>query len=316
MEGFRMSLNRRTFIRNVAGASVLVGSGLWSPESFGQSGFKLTVLHTNDVHSRIDPFPMNDPKHPGMGGFARRAEVIRRIRATEKNVLLLDAGDVFQGTPYFNLFNGEPEIRLMREMGYDACAIGNHDFDGGMENLAVRISEAGFPFLCANYDLSDSPLHSSAQPYKIFHQGGLKIGVFGLGIQPKGLIDTAVSNRIIYSDPIVAAKKFSTILRDEEHCDLVICLSHLGYNYKEKKVSDTVIAKEVSGIDLIIGGHTHTFLDEPVKIQNPIGKNVLVAQSGWAGIRLGRIDFFFDEKRRKSGTFTLSENISKKTIAG
>lgn len=311
-----MSLNRRTFIRNVAGASVLVGSGLWSPESFGQSGFKLTVLHTNDVHSRIDPFPMNDPKFPGMGGFARRAEVIRRIRATEKNVLLLDAGDVFQGTPYFNLFNGEPEIRLMREMGYDACAIGNHDFDGGMDNLAVRISEAGFPFLCANYNMSDSPLHQSAQPYKIFYKGGLKIGVFGLGIEPKGLIDTAVSNRIIYSDPIVAAKKFSAILREEEHCDLVICLSHLGYTYKEKKVSDTVIASEVSGIDLIIGGHTHTFLDEPVKIQNPIGKNVLVAQAGWAGIRLGRIDFFFDEKRRKSGTFTLSENISKKTIAG
>ena len=311
-----MSLNRRTFIRNVAGASVLVGSGLWSPESLGASAFKLTVLHTNDVHSRIDPFPMNDPKFPGMGGFARRAEVIRRIRATEKNVLLLDAGDIFQGTPYFNLFQGEPEIRLMREMGYDASAIGNHDFDGGMDNLAVRIREAGFPFLCANYNLSDSPLFASALPYQIFKKGGLKIGVFGLGIEPKGLIDTAVSKRIIYSDPTVEAKKISTILREEEHCDLVICLSHLGYNYKEKKVSDTVIAREVSGIDLIIGGHTHTFLDEPVKIQNPIGKNVLVAQVGWAGIRLGRIDFFFDEKRRKSATFTLRENISRKTIAG
>ena len=311
-----MSLNRRTFIRNVAGASVLVGSGLWSPESWGASAFKLTVLHTNDVHSRIDPFPMNDPKFPGMGGFARRAEVIHRIRATEKNVLLLDAGDIFQGTPYFNLFQGEPEIRLMREMGYDASAIGNHDFDGGMDNLAVRIREAGFPFLCANYNLSDSPLYASALPYQIFKKGGLKIGVFGLGIEPKGLIDTAVSKRIIYSDPTVEAKKISTILREEEHCDLVICLSHLGYNYKEKKVSDTVIAREVSGIDLIIGGHTHTFLDEPVKIQNPIGKNVLVAQVGWAGIRLGRIDFFFDEKRRKSATFTLRENISRKTIAG
>jgi 5'-nucleotidase len=311
-----MSLNRRTFIRNAAGASFFIGSGLWSTDSFGSAvGYQLTVLHTNDVHSRIDPFPMNDPKFPGMGGFARRAEVIRKIRSTEKNVLLLDAGDIFQGTPYFNLFNGEPEIRLMREMGYDASAIGNHDFDGGMENLAVRISEAGFPFLCANYDLSNSPLHRSTLPYKIFNKGGIKIGVFGLGIEPKGLIDTQVSNLIYYSDPVAVATKFSRILRDEERCDLVICLSHLGYNYKEKKVSDTQIAQQVSGIDLIIGGHTHTFLDEPVVLQNPIGKNVLVAQAGWAGIRLGRIDFFFDEKRRKSGTFTLSENISKKTIA-
>jgi 5'-nucleotidase len=152
-------------------------------------------------------------------------------------------------------------------------------------------------------------------PYKIFNKGGIKIGVFGLGIEPKGLIDTQVSNLIYYSDPVAVATKFSRILRDEERCDLVICLSHLGYNYKEKKVSDTQIAQQVSGIDLIIGGHTHTFLDEPVVLQNPIGKNVLVAQAGWAGIRLGRIDFFFDEKRRKSGTFTLSENISKKTIA-
>ncbi len=257
---------------------------------------------------------MNDPKYPGMGGFARRAAVIRRIRGEEQNVLLFDSGDIFQGTPYFNLFNGEPEIRLMREMGYDASAIGNHDFDGGMENLALRIREAGFPFLCANYDFTGTPLQGTTHPFHIFKKDGLKIGVFGLGIEPKGLIDPKIGDIIHYLNPVDVANKTAAYLKLERGCDLIICLSHLGYKYKEDKVSDEVIAQTSSYIDVILGAHTHTFLDQPVSYKNILGNDVLVAQTGWAGIRLGRIDFLFDSKRRKSVALTLHEKIFDCTI--
>jgi len=294
----------------MTGAAVLVGSGLWSNDLLASRGdVKIVILHTNDVHSRIDPFPMNDPKFPGMGGFARRAAVIRKIRSSEPHVLLLDAGDIFQGTPYFNLFNGEPEIRLMSEMGYDAVTIGNHDFDGGMENLARRMKEASFPFLSTNYVFDNTPLQGHTRPYRILQKGPIRIGIFGVGIDPKGLIDQTICEGIRYEDPIQAAERYASLLREEERCDLVICLSHLGYRYKEKRVSDENLAKKTAGIDLIIGGHTHTFLDEPVRMINREGKTVLVAQAGWGGIRLGRIDFLFSATRGKSVHLTLHENL-------
>lgn len=307
--------DRREFIKSVFGGIALAGLSSFPIELFAREDMiKLTILHTNDVHSRIDPFPANDPKYPNMGGVARRAALIKKIRGEEKNVLLLDAGDIFQGTPYFNLYGGELEFKLMSEMGYDASTLGNHDFDNGIDGLVKQMPNMNFPFLNANYSFNDTLLQNKIQEYKIFHRGNLKIGVFGIGIELRGLVDPKLTGNILYNDPLVNANRISTLLKNEEKCDLVICLSHLGYKYNDKKVSDSVLAKESSNIDLIIGGHTHTFLDEPTHVINKDGKEVLIAQVGWAGIKLGRIDYYFDSKKRKKDLMLSTVKISENTI--
>jgi 5'-nucleotidase len=277
---------------------------------------KITILHTNDVHSRIEPFPETDPKWPGLGGVARRAALIRKIRKEEKHVLLLDAGDIFQGTPYFNLYGGELELKLMSQMGYDAGTIGNHDFDNGLDGLVKQLPNATFPLLVTNYDFSDTLMKDKTTPYKVFNKGGVKIGVFGICIELDGLVDKKMYGNTIYTDPLAAAAKYAHLLRYEEKCDLVICLSHLGYSYKDKKVSDLVLAEQSKNIDLIIGGHTHTLLEKPNVVKNSDGKEVLIAQVGWAGIRLGKIDFIFQKrsgkKRGDGSTIKISEKSSDK----
>ncbi|MBP6532395.1 MAG: metallophosphatase [Bacteroidia bacterium] len=307
--------DRREFIKGMVGGIALIGLSSFPIELFAKDDVtKITILHTNDVHSRIDPFPANDPKYPNMGGVARRAALIKKIRAAEKNVLLLDAGDIFQGTPYFNLYGGELEFKLMSEMGYDASTLGNHDFDNGIDGLVKQMPHMNFPFLNANYSFTDTLLEKKVSEYKIFHRGNLKIGVFGIGIELRGLVDPKLTGNILYNDPLVNANRISTLLKNEEKCDLVICLSHLGFKYNDKKVSDYILAKESSNIDLIIGGHTHTFLDEPTRIINNTGKEVLVAQVGWAGIKLGRIDYYFDSKKRKKDSMASTVKISENTI--
>ena len=307
--------DRREFIKGIFGGIALAGLSSLPIDLFAKEDMtKLTILHTNDVHSRIDPFPANDPKYPNMGGVARRAALIKKIRGEEKNVLLLDAGDIFQGTPYFNLYGGELEFKLMSEMGYDASTLGNHDFDNGIDGLVKQMPNMNFPFLNANYSFSDTLLENKVNEYKIFRKGNLKIGVFGIGIELRGLVDPKLTGNILYNDPLVNANRISTLLKNEEKCDLVICLSHLGYKYNDKKVSDSVLAKESSNIDLVIGGHTHTFLDEPTLIINKEGKEVLIAQVGWAGIKLGRIDYYFDSKKRKKDLMLSTVKISENTI--
>ncbi len=307
--------DRREFIKGIFGGIALAGLSSLPLDLFAKEDMtRLTILHTNDVHSRIDPFPPNDPKYPNMGGVARRAALIKKIRSTEKNVLLLDAGDIFQGTPYFNLYGGELEFKLMSEMGYDASTLGNHDFDNGIDGLVKQMPNMNFPFLNANYSFNDTLLENKVNEYKIFRRGNLQIGVFGIGIELRGLVDPKLTGNILYNDPLVNANRISTLLKNEEKCDLVICLSHLGYKYNDKKVSDSVLAKESSNIDLIIGGHTHTFLDEPTLIINKDGKEVLIAQVGWAGIKLGRIDYYFDSKKRKKDLMLSTVKISENTI--
>lgn len=294
-------MNRKDFIRTSIAGGLALGLQATPLELLANAGVrKLTILHTNDVHSRVDPFPMDGTKLQGLGGCARRAAVINSIRTKEKNVLLLDSGDMFQGTPYFNKYHGEVEIKLMNEMKYDAGTFGNHDFDGGLDNLALRVQQAQFPFLIANYNTTNSPLNNKTKPYKVFTFGSLRIGVFGVGIELKGLVSTDLYGDIVYNDPIPEAQRIAQILKHDEKCDLVICLSHLGYSYDGTKVSDKVLAARTGNIDLILGGHTHTFFKAPEAYKNKDGKDVLINQVGWAGVYLGQIDFYFDYKNGKN----------------
>jgi 5'-nucleotidase len=257
---------------------------------------KLTILHTNDTHSHIDPFPTDDSKFPGRGGVVRRASMIQEIRDQQENVLLLDAGDIFQGTPYFNKYGGVLEMKVMEVLGYDAATMGNHDFDGGMTNFLKAQQNASFPFLCSNYDFSNTVLNNHTKPNHIFNKGGLKIGVFGVGVKLDGLVPKSKYEDTVYKDPIAIAQEQVEILQNAK-CDLIICLSHLGYDYEDKTiVSDHTLAQNTKGIHLIIGGHTHTFLPKPTILKNVEGDNVLVNQVGWAGVNLGRIDFTFEKK--------------------
>lgn len=302
--------NRRAFIKkaSMAGMALALGKYPVYAKEDKLDFVKLTILHTNDVHSRIEPFPMDGGRNEGKGGAAKRAALIKRIREDEKNVLLFDAGDYFQGTPYYNFFGGELEIKLMSEMKYDAATLGNHDFDFGLEGLHKQLPHANFPILIANYDFTETIMHNKVMPYKIFEKDKIKIGVFGLGIELKGLVPTALYGKTVYNDPLVAGNYWADKLKNEMDCDYVICLSHLGYKYQEDKVSDHTLAQNTENIDLIIGGHTHTFLQAPVSIKNKSGKSVLINQAGFAGIMLGRVDIFFERNRK--GKCLTCENIT------
>lgn len=275
---------------------------------------RLTILHTNDVHSRLDPFPGDAGANAGKGGIAARAELINKIREEEKSVLLLDAGDIFQGTPYFNLYKGEPEIRAMSRMGYEASIMGNHDFDAGIENFANQVSaHANFPVIMCNYDFSNTPMENRYQPYRIIKKGKLKIGITGVGIELKGLVPENLYGNTKYLDPVQKANETAYRLKKEKKCDLLICLSHLGYRYRDNKVSDERLAKDSENIDLIIGGHTHTFFESPVIYKNKKGKDVIVNQVGWAGIILGRLDFEFSKFSGKKLSNAETITVTKKT---
>ncbi|RAR75452.1 bifunctional metallophosphatase/5'-nucleotidase [Flavobacterium aciduliphilum] len=288
-------MKRRDFIKKSVVSSAFYSLAGLSLSSFKSENSKhITILHTNDVHSYIDPFPPNHPKNPNMGGVARRAALIETIRKENPNVLLLDAGDIFQGTPYFNYYGGELEFKLMNMMGYEIATIGNHDFDNGIDGLLAQLPNANFDFVSANYDFKNTVLDGHVKPYKITHVAGVKIGVFGLGVELEGLVDKKNCKETKYNDPIEVATDMARILKVEKKCDLVICLSHIGYSYKEEpnKVCDLHLARKTKDIDLIIGGHTHTFLDKPVIEKNLVGNDVLINQVGCYGLNLGRIDFY------------------------
>jgi len=304
--------NRRSFIKQ--GGLGAIGLSLLPQFSLAKSkDVKLTILHTNDMHSHIHPFTSG--RNKGLGGMAQRAALIKQIREQEEHVLLLDAGDVFQGTPYFNFYGGELEFKLMSEMKYDAATLGNHDFDNGLDGLHKQLPHANFPFLIANYDFSDTILKDTFKPYKIFRKGDLKIGVFGIGIELEGLVPKKLYQNTVYQDPITTANHYATLLKQKEKCDLVVCLSHLGFKYKSNKLSDMEFAQQTRDIDLIIGGHTHTFLKKPVKKLNLDHKEVLINQVGWAGINIGKIDFHFsqnDDNRKVFGRSIFVKNSSKR----
>lgn len=298
-------MKRRNFIKRSAASTALVGlSGLSLHSCLGDTKKHITILHTNDVHSHIDPFPKSHSEFPDLGGLARRATLVEGIRKENPNTLLFDAGDIFQGTPYFNFYGGELEMKLMSKLKYDAATIGNHEFDNGIEGLLAQIPHAEFDLISANYDFSKTVMDGHTIPYKTYTVDGIKIGVYGLGIALEGLVDKKMYKETVYQDPYEIAADTERHLKKDEHCNLIVCLSHIGYDYGNKdKPKDLTLAAKTRYTDLIIGGHTHTFLDRPTLVKNSDGREILVNQVGCFGINLGRIDFYFDgnSSRRAEG---------------
>ena len=300
-------MKRRKFIKQTSASLAYAGLSSLTFQSCKTHQKHITILHTNDTHSQIEPFESSHHKYAGKGGVARRAVMVEKVRKENPNTLLLDAGDIFQGTPYFNYFGGEVEFKLMSLLKYDAATLGNHDFDNSIEGFYKQLPNASFDFVCANYDFKNTVLDTLIKPYKIFIKDGIKIGVFGLGIELVNLVNPNLYKETKYLDPIEISKDISRDLKEKEACDLVICLSHLGYHYKNSdKISDLKLATATKDIDLIIGGHTHTFLTKPTLVKNLTNENVLVNQVGAYGLNLGRVDFYFNEQNEKQ---TSDKNI-------
>ena len=298
-------ISRRRFLTSSAafgGAFLFRPPGLpsFSPGSLSPSILQrrnrdtlITILHTNDTHSQIDPVPANDKLYPGKGGVARRATLVKRVRRENSNTLLIDAGDVFQGTPYFNFYKGEVEYKAMSEIGYDVGTLGNHEFDNGVDALAAATKFARFPLVSANYDVRGTALENKIKQYVVREVGGVRVGLFGLGISPVGLITPANFKGITYRDPIIASREVVKILKETERCSLIVAMSHIGYNAQPRAgaVDDSQVAAQVNDIDFIASGHNHTFMDKPVSVRQPSGKDTLIFQVGKSGIYVGRVDF-------------------------
>ena len=269
-------------------------AAIWAPLLEPQKSETLiTVLHTNDTHSQIDPILENDKTYAGKGGVARRATLVKRVRKENPNTLLIDGGDVCQGTPYFNFYKGEVEYKAMSLIGYDAGTIGNHEFDNGVESLAKAYQFADFDIVSTNYDVRGSALESKVKSHVVKEVGGLRVGLYGTGIRPEGLITPDNFKPLKYLDPMSTVRGAVKLLREQERCALVLGMSHLGYypNPLRDEVGDTQVAAQVEGIDFIASGHTHTFMEKPALQKNPAGKDTIIFQVGRSGIYVGRVDF-------------------------
>jgi 5'-nucleotidase len=301
-------INRRKFLVSF-GSAVIFSPGLRRGQrSFAESlilpadEVKITILHTNDTHSQIDPLPAND-EYAGKGGVARRATLVKKIRRENPNTLVIDAGDVCQGTPYFNFFKGEVEYKAMSMIGYDAGTLGNHEFDNGVTSLAAALKFASFDIVCANYEVKGTALEGVVKPYVVKRVAGVSVGLFGLGISPVSLIDPANFKGVTYLDPVTTAREVVKVLREKERCALVVCMSHLGYSEhpREGSVTDTTVASQVDGIDFIASGHSHLFMEKPVMQRQPCGKETVIFQVGKSGIYIGRVDFTFRDGKVAKG---------------
>ncbi|HEU4796307.1 MAG TPA: metallophosphatase [Pyrinomonadaceae bacterium] len=288
------TINRRKFLST----SAVFGAALVTlPRSFAVNADEtvITILHTNDTHSQIDPLPAND-RNAGKGGVARRATLVKRIRKENPNTLLVDAGDVLQGTPYFNFYRGEVEYKAMSAIGYDAGTLGNHEFDNGVDALAAALKFANFDIVSSNYDVKGTVLEGRVKQFVVKMLGGIRVGLFGLGISPTGLITPENFKGVTYIDPVIAARDVVKTLREKERCNLVVCMSHLGYSEmprRNESVNDAQVAAQVDGIDFIASGHSHLFMEQPAEQTQPCGAKTLIFQVGKSGINVGRVDFTF-----------------------
>jgi 5'-nucleotidase len=304
-------MNRRVFIRNTAIGTAGILTGAFPYETLAADDFSVvTILHTNDLHSHIEPFDDSNANYAGKGGFARISAVIKNIRKNNPNTLVFDAGDSFQGTPYFNYYGGELIYRLMSAAGYDAATIGNHEFDNGLEGLKESLGSARFPIISSNYDFSDTILNGRFPRWKIFRKAGINVGVYGLGIELNGLVSPVQKGNTAFLDPIKTALEMESFLKNEKECDLVICISHLGLRYRENRISDVILAEETYHTDLIVGGHTHSFLESPLTLKNKKGQPIVVNQAWWGGLVLGKVDFIF-ERRGKKKENVLASNLKQ-----
>lgn len=300
-----MRTDRRDFLKKISALMICsaVGTSNWAKatistknntKTIGNTPRHLTILHTNDVHSHIDPFPADDPKYANLGGYARRKAYIDSVRNEGNETLVFECGDMFQGTPYFNFYKGQLEISLMNQMGIDAVTIGNHEFDNGLDVLCQRMEEANFPFINTNYNFSLQRARNIVKPYKIFNRCGIRIGVIGLGVDVNGLITDVNLQGTTYSDPIITTQNIADYLRKQQNCQMIIVLSHIGYQMNTQ-VDDCKLVANTSGIDMVLGGHSHTFLPEPVLQKNKNGENVIINQVGFGGINMGRIDVIINQ---------------------
>ncbi|MDO9040549.1 MAG: metallophosphatase [Bacteroidota bacterium] len=302
--------NRRIFLKQSLLSGSALSLGIFPNELFASGELvKLTVMHTNDMHCHIDPFADSHAEYAGRGGMVRLASLVSKCRSENPNFLLLDAGDMFQGTPYFNYFKGDLIMKLMSQIGYDAGTIGNHEFDNGLPDILSALRFAKFPMVSSNYDFSDTILADSVKPCHILEKGGIKIGIYGLGIELDGLVGKLNYGNTQYLDPLTIALKMERLLKKDHKCDLVICLSHLGYSYASRKISDVSLAPQTKYTDLIIGGHSQTFLDKPTVLENAKGNQILVNQAGWAALTAGKIEFVFDRARRKKAFAATVNNL-------
>ena len=251
---------------------------------------QIEILHTNDTHSCILPLNKNlaDTAVAGRGGFLRRVAMIRDERKQKPDLLLFDSGDFSQGSPYYTLFRGDVEIDLMNRMGYDAVTIGNHEFDYGLENMARLFRRANFPIVCANYDFTGTPVEGTVKPYIIMKRNGVKIGIYGICVHLDGLVDATKCKGVKFLDPIETSNKIAAELKHKKHCDLVICLSHLGW-LGPNEVGDQTLMQNSKDIDLVLGAHSHTFFDSLRYIKNADGREIGNDQNGKSAIWVGKI---------------------------
>ncbi len=259
---------------------------------------QVVILHTNDTHSCIYPLNPNlaDTLLAGRGGFIRRAQMIKKQREENPNLLLIDSGDFSQGSPYYTMFKGDVEIGLMNRMGYDAATIGNHEFDFGVENMARIFKEADFPIVCANYDFTGTALEGIVKPYTVIKRNGLKIGLFGISPQLDGLVFAKTCEGVSYNDPVRVANEVADILKNKEKCDIIICISHLGWDVGG--IDDNKLMAQTRNIDLFLGGHSHTYLQSLQFVKNLDGKEIPNDQNGKSGIFVGRIVLDVDKVKK------------------
>lgn len=257
---------------------------------------KLLILHTNDTHSCVMPLKttLADTLQAGRGGFLRRLAMLDQERRKNPDLLLFDSGDFSQGSSYYSMFKGDVEVGLMNMMRYDAATIGNHEFDFGMENMARLFRMADFPIVCANYDFTGTCVEGLVKPYVVIRRNGVKIGVFGLSPKMRGLVSDKNCVGVKYLDPVRAAQKTADLLKNKEKCDLVVCISHLGWNIGGD--DDVLMMKNTRNIDIVLGGHSHSYFKQEKWVKNLDGVSVPNDQNGKSGIFVGRLEVEMKKK--------------------
>ncbi|MDY5823448.1 MAG: metallophosphoesterase [Candidatus Coprenecus sp.] len=273
---------RNSVLKGLLSALVIISCSL------DANARKLVILHTNDTHSQIEE--IRSGNGIGKGGIHQRAEFFAKIKAENENVLILDAGDYNQGTPYFTIFKGDLEVQVMNELGYEVVTLGNHEFDNGLDELARRLKNARYTTVCANYDFTDTPLRDIVKPYVIIERGGLKIGIFGITTDLKTLVAKQNIKGMVYKDAYQVTDATALKLRNELGCDLVIALTHIGYSGYPDQLSDINLAQKTENVDIIIGGHSHTFLKSEKIYKNRAGKDVVIVQAGAQGEYVGQLE--------------------------